>query len=204
MAARQPHRTKPRPGKSPYFTKSPRTGVAQIDPRRPHLPIFLPGTTDEEKTERRAPFMELFFVSFREHGTQNPACIAANLHRSTVTEWLRADVDGFRDRYREAQKDVNDRVEREIVRRGVEGYEEPVFQGGKQVGTIRKFDSRMLELYLKRHLPEYKESFTVDHNVSGGIMAVPQVESKEEWERRNAVDAECEEIDTPAEEPGDE
>ena len=108
---------------------------------------------------------------------------------ATVRNHLKVDPD-FKAAFKEAYGDFQEAIEREAYRRALMGWEEPVFQQGLQVGTIRKFDSRLLELMLKRHNPEYKESFTVDHNVTGGIMVVPQLESKPEWEKRNAIDAE--------------
>ena len=120
---------------------------------------------------------------------------------ATVRNHLKSDPE-FKAAFKEAYGDFQEAIEREAYRRAFVGWEENVYYKGELAGTVRKFDSRMLELYLKRHLPEYKESFTVDHKISGGIMAVPQVESKEEWERRNAVDAEVEVVDeTPTEEP---
>ena len=152
MAAQQ---TKPRPGKSPYFEAKPKTRPEPIiDPKKPHIQYLPPGATEEQKTAGRAPFMDLFLDALREHGSQYPACVAANISRSVVGEWVRSDVDGFRDRYYGVQQEINDRVEQEILRRGAVGWEEPVFQGGKQVGTIRKFSDTLLIFYAKARMPE--------------------------------------------------
>ena len=58
-----------------------------------------------------------------------------------------------------------DAVEAEIRRRGVEGWDEPVFQGGKRVGVIRRYSDRMLEILAKAHRPKFRENTRVE--VSG-------------------------------------
>ena len=50
----------------------------------------------------------------------------------------------------------------EARRRGVDGWEEPVFQGGKQVGTVRKYDSNLLMFSIKGRRPEFKENPKID------------------------------------------
>jgi len=48
-------------------------------------------------------------------------------------------------------------VESELHRRAVEGYEEPVYQRGEKVGTVRRYSDRLLELRAKALLPHYRE-----------------------------------------------
>ncbi len=81
---------------------------------------------------------------------------------------------------------MQERIEREILRRGVEGVLEPVFYQGMIVGHKLMYSDRMLELHAKRHMPEYREKSTVDMNVTGGVLVVPQLpESEREWEDRH-------------------
>lgn len=61
---------------------------------------------------------------------------------------------------------VIDVAETELYRRGFIGVDRPVYQGGKQVGTVREFDTRAAELWLKANAPEkYRERMQAE--VSG-------------------------------------
>jgi hypothetical protein len=46
-------------------------------------------------------------------------------------------------------------IENALFARGVEGWEESVFQGGRLVGSVRKFSDRCLELIAKANMPKY-------------------------------------------------
>lgn len=46
----------------------------------------------------------------------------------------------------------------EAERRGAEGWDEPVFQKGQQVGVVRKYDSNLLMFATKGRRPEYKDN----------------------------------------------
>jgi hypothetical protein len=69
-----------------------------------------------------------------------------------------------------------DVIRDEIYRRGVEGVEEPVFHLGKQVASIRKYDSTLLIFEAKRRDPAYRDRLqvggsvevagTIDHHVA--------------------------------------
>ena len=59
-------------------------------------------------------------------------------------EASRACGDGVRQERREAEAD----------RRAMQGWEEPVFQGGVQVGAVRKYSDKLLELQLKANNPK--------------------------------------------------
>lgn len=54
------------------------------------------------------------------------------------------------------------KAELALYERGVEGVDEPVYQGGKMVGTVRKYSDTALIFYLKGNHPErYSDSPTV-------------------------------------------
>jgi hypothetical protein len=55
-------------------------------------------------------------------------------------------------------------VEDAAVSRAVDGWEEAVYQGGRQVGTVRKFDSALLMFMLRARRPEtYRERTEIRH-----------------------------------------
>lgn len=57
-------------------------------------------------------------------------------------------------------------IEAEMVRRGRDGWLEPVFQGGVRVGLVRKFSDTLLLARAKRLDPGYKDR--VEHTGAGG------------------------------------
>ena len=77
----------------------------------------------------------------------------AGIGRRTAYNWLEQD-EQFQKLYAEAHEDALDLLEEEARRRGVDGVLEPVFQGGKKVGSIRKYSDNMLALLLKRKRPD--------------------------------------------------
>lgn len=114
----------------------------------------------------RAAAQGRFLDKFREVGIVLKACQDAQVGRRTVYGWLERD-EAFKTLYLEAAEDASDRCEAEALRRGVDGWDEPVYQGGEQVGTIRKFSDRMLELTLKARRPErFRERH--EHTGAGG------------------------------------
>jgi hypothetical protein len=80
----------------------------------------------------------------------------------------------------EAEQEAVDAVEMEARRRGVEGWEEPVFYKGEQCGTIRRYSDRMLELLLKAHRPEKYADRKVFTGKDGGPVAMSFLQLVEE------------------------
>jgi hypothetical protein len=54
------------------------------------------------------------------------------------------------------------RLRDEVYRRGVEGWNEPVFYKGDKCGDIRRYDSSLLLAHLKRYDPSYREASKID------------------------------------------
>lgn len=84
----------------------------------------------------------------------------------------------------EAMLRFKDSLVKEAHRRGVEGVSEPVWYRGVRAhdgvnpdtnepipATVQKYSDKMLELLLKRHIPEFRDRVTVDQNTSikGGL-----------------------------------
>ena len=88
--------------------------------------------------------------------------------------WNKADHAAFQAALPKAERLAGDLIEAELVRRAVEGVDEPVFQQGRLVGFVRKYSDRLLELAAKGTLPEkYRERF--EHTGAGGapLFALP-------------------------------
>jgi len=108
--------------------------------------------------------MDAFLLAYADCGIIRLASKQAGIPRQTVYAWKDADVDGFAERFRMADRDVDDMIEGEMFRRGYRGVEEPVYQGGKRVGTVRKYSDRLLEMLAKARMPH---RFRERHEVSG-------------------------------------
>lgn len=104
-----------------------------------------------------SPAKVAFILNLSLLGNRTRAAAATGV--STTTTWLwRRDDDVFRERYMEAMKIAAELHEDEMFRRASEGVLEPVFQGGRLVGSVRKFSDTLLIFALKGALPEkYKE-----------------------------------------------
>ncbi len=66
----------------------------------------------------------------------------------------------------EARKKYVLSLRREVHRRAVVGYEEPVFYKGDQVGTVRKFSDTLMLRHMARFDPKYREATRVDQKTT--------------------------------------
>lgn len=113
--------------------------------------------TPKQQQARVALAKARFLRAFANCGNVLQSAKAAGIGRRTVYDWLKADA-VFAEFHAEAIDDANDVLEGEARRRAVEGVLEPVYQGGKRVGLVRKFSDQLLIVLLKGNKPEkYRE-----------------------------------------------
>lgn len=131
------------------------------------------GMAGNARTNRTAQHARaLFLAELARRGVVSGACKAANIARRTSYEWRDADAQFAAD-WQAALDVAIDAAEAEAYRRGVEGWDEPVFgRVGKdqdgEVGTIRRHSDAMLNTILKANRPEkFRERTDVQH--SGAI-----------------------------------
>jgi hypothetical protein len=108
------------------------------------------------RSEAQATFLE----AFAECGIIRSAAKAAGIARQTVYDWKNNDP-AFAARYEVAEADANDVLREEIRRRAVDGWDEPVYQGGDLVGTIRRYDSGLLKFIAQSRMPEFRDRLDV-------------------------------------------
>lgn len=102
------------------------------------------------RQEAKAKFLEEFPKFCTVLGTTR----ALNLNRKSIFEWLDADPE-FKAAYEALRRGpVVDTLEAEAFRRGHDGWDEPVYQGGEEVGTVRKFSDTLLIMLLNGAAPE--------------------------------------------------
>jgi len=116
-------------------------------------------------TQGRAAITEMkkrkFLEAFAELGNRREACKKAGIGKTTPSIWARKDQQ-FLEEWETARKMATHVLEEEAHRRAVEGWEEPVFYKGEQVGTVRKYSDTLLIFLLKGLKPEtYREKYEV-------------------------------------------
>jgi hypothetical protein len=88
-------------------------------------------------------------------GSVTSAADRAGISRKSLYK-IRADDADFAEKWAGALESFGDVLEHEARRRGVQGVEEPVFQGGQQVGTVRRFSDTLLLAMLRARIPAYR------------------------------------------------
>lgn len=112
-----------------------------------------------------------FLEAFARIGIVTPAAAEIGISRQTVYDWRKADPE-FAAEMDAACEESTDLMEQEAHRRGVAGYDKPVYQGGVLVGTIREHSDTLLIFMLKARRPETyrdKPPVTIDSNAAGGV-----------------------------------
>ncbi len=94
-----------------------------------------------------------FLFAFSKLGLVGRACVEAGITRTTFNDWMKED-EAFVRRFSEAEELVSEMLIAEMMRRGVEGWNEPVYYQGQQCGVVRKYSDPMLTLALKSRMPE--------------------------------------------------
>jgi hypothetical protein len=119
-----------------------------------------------EASESKARFL----AHYRLTGNVTAACELAGIsRRQVVYEWREHD-ETFLNAFQEAGLEATDRLEEEARRRAHDGFEEPVFQGGKQVGTIRRYSDTLLVTLLKARAPErFRERVDVRRTATNDV-----------------------------------
>lgn len=90
------------------------------------------------------------------------ACKRTGLARSTVYRQRQADEE-FALAWADIEERTTEAMEAEARRRGMEGYEQPVFHQGEEVGRIRKYSDTLLIFMLKARKPDVYRDINVRH-----------------------------------------
>jgi hypothetical protein len=110
------------------------------------------------------PPKRAYLAQYALTGRFTDAAAAAGVSLRTGWNWRNDPEDAaFREALRVAQGLAGDRLEAEIARRAIDGVEEPVYQGGRLIGTVRRFSDTLLIFAAKGALPaKYRER--VEHS----------------------------------------
>jgi hypothetical protein len=178
MAAKRPatSRRKParkanstRPRKPAAWSRSrARTGSAPRSTAPP--PMFrgallgVPNVVElppSEFPEISDPKKRAYITALALTGKFDEAAAAAGVTLRTGWNWRHDERDeAFQSALKFALALACDRVEAEITRRAIDGVEEPVYQQGRMVGTVRKYSDTLLIFKAKGLMPEtYRERY---------------------------------------------
>jgi uncharacterized protein YjcR len=109
--------------------------------------------TDSEKEELKLKFLEVY----RETGLLVRSAQRIGISSSTIRAW-RKDDPVFNEQVQEAEEQATERLRDEVIRRAVEGIEEPVFdKNGVETGTKTKYSDLLLMFELKRRDKNYRD-----------------------------------------------
>ena len=109
---------------------------------------------------------KVFLEALARTGIVTEACKAGRISRRQVYR-LRQNDPAFAELWTEAQLIAADLLEAEAHRRAFDGVLKPVYQKGEQVGVIREYSDKLMELLLKARKPEtFKERKEVEHKGS--------------------------------------
>jgi len=124
-----------------------------------------PGSSNARFTEAR---QTRYFEAIKEHGEPDLARDEVGITYETV-RLHRKKTPGFAEAEEEALRIYRARLAAKVHERGYEGVQEAIYWQGMVVGWVTKYSDRMLELQVKRHIPEYRDKVTVQNEHSGSI-----------------------------------
>lgn len=107
---------------------------------------------------KRTPELDAGFLeALAETGNVTLSAKLAGVALRTVYDWREEDKD-FADQWEDAISEARANIEEEIRRRAMIGVDEPVYQGGKLAGHIRRYSDTLLIFLAKATMPEkYRE-----------------------------------------------
>lgn len=140
------------------------------------------GVRDEDR-------VTVYLAHLARTGRKLQSMRAAGMRPAAATELRKADP-AFSLLEGEALARYGELLEAEAHRRGVEGWDEPVFFKGEVCGHVRRHSDRLLELALKKNVPEWRDKLSVDAKLTGGVLVVgPPAASPEDWARDHSPPA---------------
>ena len=123
-------------------------------------------------THWKAPFLE----TLEKTGNITVSAKLVEIDRKTAYNHRDSDEE-FAKAWDEALDKAIDLLEFEARRRGLRGVEEPVFQGGKEVGRIRKYSDTLLIFLLKANRPhKYRDNSQFNVNLTGNGSGAPTIQ----------------------------
>lgn len=99
------------------------------------------------------PLKRRFLIAFAQTGRVTSAAREAEIERTSHYRWMHED-EAYRAAFEDCRRWVCLRIEEGLVERLIDGWEEPVYHNGEQIGTKRKYDNAACLRYLERVNPK--------------------------------------------------
>jgi hypothetical protein len=120
------------------------------------------------------PKKRAFLAAYVTCGRRGRAAEAAGVKHQHYLYWFATDP-AFTEAFARAERLCNHLIEDEILRRGLEGIDKPVFWQGRQVATVKDYDTTPLIFAAKGAMPEkYRDRVNNTHEVSPALAALMQ------------------------------
>jgi hypothetical protein len=117
-----------------------------------------------------------FLQMYEKLGNATATAEATGISRYTHIEWLKRS-ESYRKAFELADDAATEMLEKEAIRRAVEGREEDVYYNGQKVGTVKKYSDVLLIFLLKSKRPDvYRERYdarlTANLNVQSAVKVI--------------------------------
>ncbi|MBF0400653.1 MAG: hypothetical protein HQL90_07780 [Magnetococcales bacterium] len=113
----------------------------------------------------------IFLKTLAETGCVRVSARVVGLHKSSLYEARQKNL-AFKQGWAEALQVAAGALEDEARRRAVEGWEEPVYQHGKMVGTIHRHSDRLLEMLVRGYNDRFRTTRQEIANAPGQILKI--------------------------------
>ena len=124
-------------------------------------------------TEFNNPKKRAFLNAYAETGRFDLAAQAAHVTRFTHYHWMHEDAE-YPTAFAAAQQMAADMLETEAIRRAVTGVDKPIFWKGRQISSVKEYDTTLLIFMLKGLRPEkYRDRLQID--VTGYLRDLAEV-----------------------------
>ncbi len=128
--------------------------------------------TNVQRDEAKMTIVRALIV----RGSVREACIAAGVARRTVYDWRKQDPE-FAAAWDGSVEEATDRMEQEMWRRGIEGFDRPIIYRGEITGQYTDYSDSLLQTLVRGNRPgKYRER--VEHSTPPGAPMQLDVETK--------------------------
>ena len=124
------------------------------------------------KKLQEEPLKRAFLRAYTVLGTTSAAAKIVQMRYHRHLRWLAKDPEyakAFENAAEVHRLQKLEAYEKEIDRRAIEGFDEPVFQGGVLVGVKRKFSDVLAIFRTKKLDPAYRDNFNQQINVQTNV-----------------------------------
>ena len=125
----------------------------------------MPSIPRKEHAKFTPDVVERYLAQLRACGRHAESAHAAGISPNVIRIHQRDDPNFFQ-QCQEATAEYIESIDREVARRGVEGYDRIIYYQGVMIGTERVYSDALLLAHAKAHHPAYGDRSKVEMQVS--------------------------------------